>query len=102
MELQNIPSMTKLLNSSEFSDFDINQEILKKIINNTLDSVRKTVNSKKNNNLTDEDIRHQILVEMKLPILGKVENDNLVIDLRTIFNEYDNYLIESLNNFFKK
>ena len=102
MELQNIPSMTKLLNSSEFSDFDINQEILKKIINNTLDSVRKTVNSKKNNNLTDEDIRHQILVEMKLPILGKVENDNLVIDLRTIFNEYDNYLIESLNNFFNK
>ena len=102
MELQNITSMTKLLNSSEFSDFDINQEILKKIINNTLDSVRKTVNSKKNNNLTDEDIRHQILVEMKLPILGKVENDNLVIDLRTIFNEYDNYLIESLNNFFKK
>ena len=102
MELQNIPSMTKLLNSSEFSDFDINQEILKKIINNTLDSVRKTVNSKKNNNLTEEDIRHQILVEMKLPILGKVENDNLVIDLRTIFNEYDNYLIESLNNFFKK
>ena len=55
MELQNIPSMTKLLNSSEFSDFDINQEILKKIINNTLDSVRKTVNSKKNNNLTDEE-----------------------------------------------
>ena len=39
---------------------------------------------------------------MKLPILGKVENDNLVIDLRTIFNEYDNYLIESLNNFFNK
>ena len=34
MELQNIPSMTKLLDSSEFSDFDINQEILKKIINN--------------------------------------------------------------------
>ncbi len=34
MELQNIPSMTKLLNSSEFSGFDINQEILKKIINN--------------------------------------------------------------------
>ena len=64
MELQNIPSMTKLLNSSEFSGFDINQEILKKIINNTLDSVRKTVNSKKNNNLTEEDIRHQILVEI--------------------------------------
>ena len=30
MELHNIPSMTKLLDSSEFSDFDINQEILKK------------------------------------------------------------------------
>ena len=42
------------------------------------------------------------LLNMKLPILGKVENDNLVIDLRTIFNEYDNYLIESLNNFFNK
>ena len=39
---------------------------------------------------------------MELQILGKVENDNLVIDLRTIFNEYDNYLIESLNNFFNK
>ena len=39
---------------------------------------------------------------MELQILGKVEHDNLVIDLRTIFNEYDNYLIESLNNFFNK
>ena len=65
MELQNIPSMTKLLDSSEFSDFDINQEILKKIINNTLDSVRKTVYSDKNNNLTDKDIKSQILFEIK-------------------------------------
>ena len=65
MELQNIPSMTKLLDSSEFSDFDINQEILKKIINNTLDSVRKTVHSDKNNNLTDKDIKRQIVFEIK-------------------------------------
>ncbi|MED5254662.1 MAG: L-seryl-tRNA(Sec) selenium transferase [Chloroflexota bacterium] len=65
MELQNIPSMTKLLDSSEFSDFDINQEILKKIINNTLDSVRKTVYSDKNNNLTDKDIKCQIVIEIK-------------------------------------
>jgi len=65
MELQNIPSMTKLLDSSEFSDFDINQEILKKIINNTLDSVRKTVYSDKNNNLTDKDIKSQIVFEIK-------------------------------------
>ena len=65
MELQNIPSMTKLLDSSEFSDFDINQEILKKIINNTLDSVRKTVYSDKNNNLTDKDIKRQIVIEIK-------------------------------------
>ena len=65
MELQNIPSMTKLLYSSEFSDFDINQEILKKIINNTLDSVRKTVYSDKNNNLTDKDIKSQIVFEIK-------------------------------------
>ncbi|MAQ49273.1 MAG: L-seryl-tRNA(Sec) selenium transferase [Chloroflexi bacterium] len=65
MELQNIPSMTKLLDSSEFSDFDINQEILKKIINNTLDSVRKTVYSDKNNNLTDKDIKRQIVFEIK-------------------------------------
>ena len=65
MELHNIPSMTKLLDSSEFSDFDINQEILKKIINNTLDSVRKTVHSDKNNNLTDKDIKCQIVFEIK-------------------------------------
>ena len=65
MELHNIPSMTKLLDSSEFSDFDINQEILKKIINNTLDSVRKTVHSDKNNNLTDKDIKRQIVIEIK-------------------------------------
>ena len=65
MELKNIPSMTKLLDSSEFSDFDINQEILKKIINNTLDSVRKTVYSDKNNNLTDKDIKNQIVFEIK-------------------------------------
>ena len=65
MELQNIPSMTKLLDSSEFSDFDINQEILKKIINNTLDSVRKAVHSDKNNNLTDKDIKRQIVFEIK-------------------------------------
>lgn len=65
MELQNIPSMTKLLDSSEFSDFDINQEILKKIINNTLYSVRKTVYSDKNNNLTDKDIKRQIVIEIK-------------------------------------
>lgn len=65
MELHNIPSMTKLLDSSEFSDFDINQEILKKIINNTLDSVRKTVYSDKNNNLTDKDIKRQIVFEIK-------------------------------------
>lgn len=65
MELHNIPSMTKLLDSSEFSDFDINQEILKKIINNTLDSVRKAVHSDKNNNLTDKDIKRQIVIEIK-------------------------------------
>ena len=65
MELKNIPSMTKLLDSSEFSDFDINQEILKKIINNTLDSVRKTVHSDKNNNLTNKDIKRQIVFEIK-------------------------------------
>ena len=65
MELHNIPSMTKLLDSSEFSDFDISQEILKKIINNTLDSVRKTVHSDKNNNLTDKDIKRQIVFEIK-------------------------------------
>ena len=65
MELKNIPSMTKLLDSSEFSDFDINQEILKKIINNTLDSVRKAVHSDKNNNLTDKDIKRQIVFEIK-------------------------------------
>ena len=65
MELHNIPSMTKLLDSSEFSDFDINQEILKKIINNTLDSIRKTVHSDKNNNLTDKDIKCQIVFEIK-------------------------------------
>ncbi|GIS30344.1 MAG: hypothetical protein Ct9H90mP2_07270 [Dehalococcoidia bacterium] len=49
--------MTKLLDSSEFSDFDFNQEIQKKIFNNTLDSVRKTFYSDKNNNLTDKDFK---------------------------------------------
>jgi len=40
------------------------------------------------------------LLNLKMPILGKVENKRLMLDLRTIFPEYDSYLIDNLNNFF--
>jgi len=40
------------------------------------------------------------LLNLKTPILGKVENKRLMLDLRTIFPEYDSYLIDNLNNFF--
>ncbi len=40
------------------------------------------------------------LLNLKTPILGKIENGMLMLDLRTIFPEYDSYLIENLNNFF--
>ena len=41
------------------------------------------------------------LLNLSTPILGKIENGMLMLDLRTIFSEYDSYLIENLNNFFK-
>ena len=40
------------------------------------------------------------LLNLKTPILGKIENGMLMLDLRTIFPEYDSYLIENLNKFF--
>ena len=35
------------------------------------------------------------------PIIGRIENDEFLIDLRTIFEEYDNYLISNINKYFK-
>ena len=35
------------------------------------------------------------------PIIGRIENDEFLIDLRTIFEEYDNYLISNKNKYFK-
>ena len=40
------------------------------------------------------------LLNLEIPILGKVERQRLMLDLRTIFPEYDSYLIDNLNNFF--
>ena len=35
------------------------------------------------------------------PIIGRIENDEFLLDLRTIFEEYDNYLISNINKYFK-
>ena len=35
------------------------------------------------------------------PIIGRIENYEFLLDLRTIFEEYDNYLISNINKYFK-
>ena len=35
------------------------------------------------------------------PIIGRIETDEFLLDLRTIFEEYDNYLISNINKYFK-
>tara|TARA_B110000263_G_scaffold134578_1_gene116883 strand:+ start:4522 stop:5880 length:1359 start_codon:yes stop_codon:yes gene_type:complete len=40
------------------------------------------------------------LLSLDIPIIGRVEKKSLLLDLRTIFEEYDNYLISSINNYF--
>ena len=35
------------------------------------------------------------------PIIGRIDNDEFLIDLRTIFEEYDNYLISNINKYLK-
>ena len=42
----------------------------------------------------------QYLLSLKLPIIGRIEKKSLLLDLRTIFEEYDSYLISSINNYF--
>jgi L-seryl-tRNA(Ser) seleniumtransferase len=54
--------------------------------------------------MTDEKILNKFekyLLSLKLPIIGRIEKKSLLLDLRTIFEEYDNYLISSINNYFK-
>jgi len=54
--------------------------------------------------MTDEKILNkfeQYLLSLKLPIIGRIEKKLLLLDLRTIFEEYDNYLISSINNYFE-
>ena len=41
------------------------------------------------------------LLNLSNPIVGRIENDEFLLDLRTIFEEYDNYLISNINKYFK-
>lgn len=41
------------------------------------------------------------LLSLSKPIIGRLEKNTLMLDLRTIFPEYDNYLITSINSYFK-
>ncbi|MDG2101046.1 MAG: L-seryl-tRNA(Sec) selenium transferase [Dehalococcoidia bacterium] len=40
------------------------------------------------------------LLSLGKPIIGRLEKNTLMLDLRTIFPEYDNYLITSINSYF--
>ena len=40
-------------------------------------------------------------INISNPIIGRIENDEFLLDLRTIFEEYDNYLISNINKYFK-
>ncbi|NCG34761.1 MAG: L-seryl-tRNA(Sec) selenium transferase [Dehalococcoidales bacterium] len=40
------------------------------------------------------------LLSLEKPIIGRLEKNTLMLDLRTIFPEYDNYLITSINSYF--
>ena len=42
------------------------------------------------------------LLEQEIPIIGRIEKDILIFDLRTIFEDNDEYFIEKINMFFKK
>ena len=42
------------------------------------------------------------LLEQEIPIIGRIEKDILIFDLRTIVEENDEYFIEKINMFFKK
>ena len=42
------------------------------------------------------------LLEQEIPIIGRIEKDILIYDLRTIVEDNDEYLIEKINMFFKK
>ena len=72
MNLKKIPSVNDLLISKKFSKKNIRRDLLKNIINKELDLVRKIL-----------------------------KNDEFLLDLRTIFEEYDNYLISNINKYFK-
>ena len=72
MNLKKIPSVNDLLISKKFSKKNIRRDLLKNIINIELDLVRKIL-----------------------------KNDEFLLDLRTIFEEYDNYLISNINKYFK-
>ena len=72
MNLKKLPSVNDLLISKKFSKKNIRRDLLKNIINIELDLVRKIL-----------------------------KNDEFLLDLRTIFEEYDNYLISNINKYFK-
>ena len=40
------------------------------------------------------------LLSLGKPIIGRLEKNTLMLDLRTIFPKYDNYLITSINSYF--
>ena len=42
------------------------------------------------------------LLEQEIPIIGRIEKDILIFDLRTIVEDNDEYFIEKINMFFKK
>ncbi|MBI63431.1 MAG: L-seryl-tRNA(Sec) selenium transferase [Chloroflexi bacterium] len=42
------------------------------------------------------------LLEQEIPIIGRIEKDILIFDLRTIIEDNDEYFIEKINMFFKK
>lgn len=65
MELKNIPSMTELLKSKEFLKIDLKQDILKKLINKKLKSIREKIQKDSKIDITTKDIRKEILSSIK-------------------------------------
>jgi len=65
MELKNIPSMTELLKSNEFSTLDVRLDILKKIINFELKSFRKKIQNNPQLKLSITDLKNQIFSRVK-------------------------------------
>ena len=65
MELKNIPSMTELLKSKEFLKIDLKQDILKKLINKKLKSIREKIQKDSKIDITKKDIRKEILSSIK-------------------------------------